>query len=91
MKTVLLSEQETLNSTGDLLEAARISENEEQLKINAEAILKRLCVAHGGFWNSYTYEHSFKSGCRRIDAVHGSTIIEYDPPPPLLIVPKMPS
>ena len=80
MKTVLLSEQETLNSTGDLLEAARISENEEQLKINAEAILKRLCVAHGGFWNSYTYEHSFKSGCRRIDAVHGSTIIEYEPP-----------
>ncbi|MBL6463523.1 MAG: N-6 DNA methylase [Senegalimassilia sp.] len=63
-----------------LLEAARVSENEEQLKINAEDVLRQLCVERGVFWSSYTYERSFNSGSRRVDAVHGSTIIEYEPP-----------
>lgn len=80
MNEVLLSETDALNNVGKLLEAARISANEEQLKINAEKILEGLCDEHGIFWNSYTYEHSFDSGRRRIDAVHGSTVIEYEPP-----------
>lgn len=80
MSEFLLSEADTLDNVGKLLEAARISANEEQLKINAETILEELCAEHGIFWNSYTYEHSFDSGRRRIDAVHGSTVIEYEPP-----------
>lgn len=80
MSEFLLSEADTLDNVGKLLEAARISANEEQLKINAEKILEELCAEHGIFWNSYTYEHSFDSGRRRIDAVHGSTVIEYEPP-----------
>lgn len=64
----------------ELLEVAHMSSNEEQLKIGSEDILKRLCVQRGLLWNSYTYEHSLNSGKRRIDAVHGSTIIEYEPP-----------
>lgn len=80
MSEFLLSEADTLDNIGKLLEAARISANEEQLKINAEKILEELCAEHGIFWNSYTYEHSFDSGRRRIDAVHGSTVIEYEPP-----------
>lgn len=80
MSEFLLSEADTLDNVGKLLEAARISANEEQLKINAEKILEELCAEHGIFWNSYTYEHGFDSGRRRIDAVHGSTVIEYEPP-----------
>ncbi|PWG66714.1 N-6 DNA methylase [Bifidobacterium callitrichidarum] len=80
MSEFLLSEADMLDNVGKLLEAARISANEEQLKINAEKILEELCTEHGIFWNSYTYEHSFDSGRRRIDAVHGSTVIEYEPP-----------
>ena len=80
MSEVLLSKADSLDDVGKLLEAARVSANEEQLKINAEKILEGLCHERGIFWNSYTYEHSFDSGRRRIDAVHGSTVIEYEPP-----------
>lgn len=80
MKDVLLTPEETAENVGKLLDAAHISENEEQFKINAEGVLKTLCESRDIFWNSYTYEHSFKSSRRRIDAVHGSTIIEYEPP-----------
>jgi len=79
MKDVLLTPEETTETVGVLLDAAHNSENEEQFKIKAEGVLERLCESRNIFWNSYTYEHSFKSG-RRIDAVHGSTIIEYEPP-----------
>ena len=80
MKDILLTPKETTEIVGILLEAAHISENEEQFKIKAEGILEDLCRSRNIFWNSYTYEHSFKSGKRRVDAVHGSTIIEYEPP-----------
>ena len=80
MKDVLLTPEETTEIVGVLLDAAHISENEEQFKIKAEGILERLCGSRNIFWNSYTYEHSFKSGSKRVDAVHGSTIIEYEPP-----------
>lgn len=80
MKDVLLTLEEATKIVGTLLDAAQISENEEQFKIKAEGILERLCESRNIFWNSYTYEHSFKSGSRRVDAVHGSTIIEYEPP-----------
>ncbi len=80
MKNVLLTPEETTKIVGVLLDATHISENEEQFKIKAEGILERLCESRCIFWNSYTYEHSFNSGSRRIDAVHGSTIIEYEPP-----------
>lgn len=80
MMGITLSKIEVAESVKTLLEAARISENEEQLKIKAEGILETLCKRHGIFWNSYTYEHSFNSGGRRIDAVHGSTVIEYETP-----------
>lgn len=80
MKDILLTSEETKEAVGTLLDAARVSENEEQFKIKAEGILKGLCESRDIFWNSYTYEHSFKSGSRRVDAVHGSTIIEYEPP-----------
>lgn len=80
MKDILLTSEETTEIVGVLLDAAHVSENEEQFKIKAEGILERLCESRGVFWNSYTYEHSFKSAGRRVDAVHGSTIIEYEPP-----------
>lgn len=80
MSEILLSEADALDTVGELLEIARVSANEEQFKINAEKVLETLCKDHGIFWNSYTYEHSFESGRRRIDAVHGSTVIEYEPP-----------
>lgn len=54
--------------------------NEEQLKINVESVLKRLCELSEIPWNPYTYEHSFRFGKYRLDAVHGSTVIEYEPP-----------
>ena len=73
MKDILLTSEETKEAVGTLLDAARVSENEEQFKIKAEGILKGLCESRDIFWNSYTYEHSFKSGSRRVDAVHGST------------------
>lgn len=75
-----LSALETSETTAAILEAAKVSDNEEQLKIKTEGLLEGLCQEHGIFWNSYTYEHSFDSGRRRVDAVHGSTIIEYEPP-----------
>lgn len=80
MKDVLLAPEETAEIVGILLDAAHNSENEEQFKIKAEGVLERLCKSRNIFWNSYTYEHSFKAGSRRIDAVHGSTIIEYESP-----------
>lgn len=80
MKDILLTSEDAAEIIGVLLEAAHNSENEEQFKIKAEGVLERLCKSRNIFWNSYTYEHSFKSGSRRIDAVHGSTIIEYEPP-----------
>lgn len=75
-----LTASETSETTAAVLEAAKVSDNEEQLKIKTEGLLEGLCRKHGIFWNSYTYEHSFDSGRRRVDAVHGSTIIEYEPP-----------
>lgn len=75
-----LTNREKAEALGKLLETAHASENEEQLKIGAEGILKQLCERRDVFWNSYTYERSLLSGKRRVDAVHGSTIIEYEPP-----------
>ena len=75
-----LTREEKSKYLSEILEVTRASMNEEQLKNGCEEILKRLCEGQGIFWNSYTYEHSFNSGKRRIDAVHGSTIIEYEPP-----------
>lgn len=68
--------------TAKILEVAANSVNEEQFKINAEAILASICKGQGIFWNPYTYEHTFNSakGSRRADAIHGSTIVEYEPP-----------
>lgn len=75
-----LTEESKAEALSRLLEIARASANEEQLKIGTEDVLKQLCEQRDVFWNSYTYEHSFNSGKRRIDAVHGSTVIEYEPP-----------
>lgn len=80
MSETILNLEEMHNETAALLEAARASENEEQFKINAEIILERLCRHHGVFWNSYTYEHAFPTKKRYVDAIHGSTVIEYEPP-----------
>lgn len=63
-----------------ILRTAQAAQNEEQLKIEVEDILRTICSSCGIFWNPYTYEHSFRSGSFRLDAVHGSTIIEYEPP-----------
>lgn len=63
-----------------ILEATSASQNEEQLKIEIEGILKSICKQQGIFWNPYTYEKSFRSGRHRLDVVHGSTIIEYESP-----------
>lgn len=80
MSESIFSPEEIQNGVADLLEAARVSANEEQLKINAENVLERLCRSHGIFWNPYTYERSFGMKRRRVDAIHGSTVIEYEPP-----------
>ena len=80
MTDILLTSKEASETTASILEAAKISGNEEQLKIKVEGLLERLCNKHNIFWNYYTYEHSFKSGGRRVDAIHGSTVIEYEPP-----------
>lgn len=80
MANILLSEKDASKNAEALLEAARLSANEEQFKIKSEGILEQLCKSRNIFWNSYTYEHSFNSGNRRVDAVHGSTVIEYEPP-----------
>ena len=80
MNHILLSEKEISESVTNLLEAARVSANEEQFKIRAEGILEQLCKSRNIFWNSYSYEYSLNSGRRRVDAIHGSTIIEYEPP-----------
>ena len=40
MKDILLTSEETKEAVGTLLDAARVSENEEQFKIKAEGILK---------------------------------------------------
>lgn len=74
------STQELAPHVSAILEAAYAAENEEQLKIKVEDILKSICIKRDIFWNPYTYEHSFRSGKYRLDAVHGSTIIEYEPP-----------
>ena len=80
MDDILLPPEHSSNAVRLLLEAARLSENEEQLKIKAEGILEKLCEYYHIPWNSYTYEHHFKSGNKKVDAVHGSTIIEYESP-----------
>lgn len=80
MNHILLSEKEISESVTNLFEAARVSANEEQFKIRAEGILEQLCKSRNIFWNSYSYEYSLNSGRRRVDAIHGSTIIEYEPP-----------
>lgn len=78
---MLSKEQATCYAT-KLLEVAAHSANEEQFKISAEGILEGLCGELGIFWNPYTYERVFSSdkGKRRVDAIHGSTIIEYESP-----------
>lgn len=63
-----------------ILESTEASQNEEQLKVEIEITLKKICDRSNIIWNPYTYEHSFRSGKYRLDAVHGSTIIEYEPP-----------
>ena len=49
MKDVLLTPEETTEIVGVLLDAAHISENEEQFKIKAEGILERLCGSRNIF------------------------------------------
>ena len=66
--------------TRKLFEIVQLSANEEQFKIGSEDILKTLCDLGEIQWNPYSYELSFKAGSRRLDAVHGTTIIEYEPP-----------
>lgn len=80
MPNSLLSEEEAFENAAVLLEAARMAANEEQFKIRAEGILERLCADRGIFWDPYTYERSFNSGSKRLDAVHGTTVIEYESP-----------
>lgn len=80
MKNILLSSEETSKALRKLLEAANASNNEEQFKINAERVIEELCTKLNIFWNPYTYEHRLTLNNHRIDAVHGSTIIEYEPP-----------
>lgn len=80
MKNILLTDEEATSTVRMILDAAHNSENEEQIKYSAERILEQLCEKQNIFWNPYKYEHHFKSENRRLDAVHGSTIIEYEPP-----------
>lgn len=80
MTDFMLGDAEAIEATATILESARICENEEQLKINSERVLENLCRAHHIYWDSFTYEHSFNSGSRRVDVIHGSTVIEYEPP-----------
>lgn len=61
-------------------DVAKQAGNEEQLKIQLEERLHSLCDELGISWNPYTYEMSFESGRYRLDAVHGATVIEYEPP-----------
>lgn len=63
-----------------ILEVAQNASNEEQMKIAIENQLRVLCEKAGFLWNPYTYEHGFKADRRRLDAVHGATIIEYEFP-----------
>ena len=58
MNHILLSEKEISESVTNLLEAARVSANEEQFKIRAEGILEQLCKSRNIFWNSYSYEYT---------------------------------
>ncbi len=78
----MLSKEQAIHYTAKLLEVAAHSANEEQFKISTEGILESLCRAQGIFWNPYSYERAFRSGKgkRRVDAIHGSTIIEYEFP-----------
>lgn len=78
----MLSKEQAITNTIKLLDIAKHAINEEQFKINAERILESLCSEQGIFWNPYTYEHAFSSdkGTRRADAIHGSTIVEYEFP-----------
>ena len=78
MSNVLLSQAELSESAAALLAAAENAGNEEQLKIAAEGILKDLCAREGIFWNPYSYEQGFQAGAGRVDALHGSTIIEFE-------------
>lgn len=80
MKNISLPAEETSKALRKLLEAAKVSTNEEQLKINAERIIEKLCKKLNIFWNPYTYEYRLNSNNCRIDAIHGSTIIEYESP-----------
>lgn len=67
-------------ASSEILEIAQIAKNEEQLKIGIESVLKELCIFYGIGWNPYTYEYKLNSKNRKIDAIHGSIIIEYEFP-----------
>lgn len=73
-------DSEMRHSASVILEIANNSGNEEQLKVSTENVLRKICEEHGIPWNPYTYERSFNRGARRLDAVHGTTVIEYEPP-----------
>ena len=78
----MLSKELAIHYTKELRKAVAHSSNEEQFKINAESILKIICEEQKIFWDSYSYERTFSSEKRkrRVDAIHGSTIIEYERP-----------
>ncbi len=67
-------------AASEIIRSATLASNEEQFKVEAERILRILCLERGIHWNPYTLEHSFLSGSRRLDVVHGATLIEYEPP-----------
>ncbi len=64
----------------EIIESATLASNEEQFKVEAERVLREICLERGIHWNPYTLERSFSSGSRRLDVVHGATLIEYEPP-----------
>ena len=42
-----------------ILRTAQAAQNEEQLKIEVEDILRTICSSCGIFWNPYTYDIHF--------------------------------
>lgn len=63
-----------------LLQTAALAKNEEQLKVETERILRSVCISRDISWNPYTLERSFLGSNRRVDVIHGATVIEYEPP-----------
>lgn len=85
--TAIMQTATVLDATiSDLLatvhEAATQAPNEASLRHAIEAALGRACQSLGYAWSSFTLDLSLRGepGQRFIDAVHGTLIIEYEPP-----------